>query len=134
VFAAMLSGAELPTRSDIADSDLASAYRESAAVLLEAFSQPGALERSYESPLGSATGAERLMIRLYDLLAHGWDLAQATSQSDRLPEDAAEAALGFARQQVSDEARPGRFAPAQVAPADASPIQKLVAFLGRPVT
>jgi uncharacterized protein (TIGR03086 family) len=134
VFAAMLAGTPAPARTPIADGELGSAYRASAAQLLDAFSQPGALERTYEGPLGSATGAERLKIRLYDLLAHGWDLARATGQPDALPEDAADLALAFARQQVSGEARPGRFAPAQTAPAGASAIQRLVAFLGRPVT
>ena len=57
--------------------DPVGAYQSSSASLLAAFSGPGVLERSYRGPLGSATGAERLQIRLYDLLAHGWDLAQA---------------------------------------------------------
>lgn len=45
-----------------------------------AFAQPGVLQRSYQGPLGTLTGAERLHIRIADLLAHGWDLAQATGQ------------------------------------------------------
>ena len=45
--------------------------------------------------MGSATGGERLQIRLYDLLAHGWDLAQATGIPLRLPEDLADG-LGVA--------------------------------------
>jgi uncharacterized protein (TIGR03086 family) len=133
VFAAMLAGAPMPARLSIADDELGQKYRESAARLLAAFGQPGVLDRSYDGPLGSATGAERLMIRLYDLLAHGWDLGQATGQPEGLPVDAAELSLTFVRQQLSDEARPGRFAMAEVAPAGASAIQQLVAFLGRPV-
>ena len=65
-------------------------------------------------PLGAASGSDRLQIRLYDLLAHGWDLAHATAQPARLPEDLAEQSLSFARGQVSDQARQGRFAPAQL--------------------
>jgi len=38
------------------------------------------LNRSYAGPLGIATGSDRLQIRLYDLLAHGWDIAEATGQ------------------------------------------------------
>lgn len=134
VFAALLAAEPPPPRGDaIADEDLGPAFRDSAAALLAAFAQPGVLERSFVGPLGAATGAERLWIRLYDLLAHGWDLAQATGQPARLPEDAAEGALAFARGQLSEPARPGRFAPPQAVPDDAPAIERLVAFLGRPL-
>src|SRR5215471_587677 len=78
-------------------------------------------------------GAERLQIRLYDLLAHGWDLAQATEQPADLPDDLAEQSLAFARTQLTDQARPGRFGPAQIAAGQAPAIERLAAFLGRPV-
>ena len=84
--------------------------------------------------LGRASGAERLQIRLYDLLAHGWDLAQATEQPADLPDDLAEQSLAFARTQLTGQARPGRFGPAQVAPEQAPAIERLAAFLGRPVS
>jgi uncharacterized protein (TIGR03086 family) len=74
------------------------------------------------------------MIRLYDLLAHGWDIARATGQDPELPVDAAEAALRFARDQVVDDARPGRFEPPQPVAEDAPAIERLVGFLGRPVS
>jgi uncharacterized protein (TIGR03086 family) len=80
------------------------------------------------------TGAERLQIRLYDLLAHGWDLAQATEQPPDLPDDPAEQSLAFARTQVTEQARPGRFGPAPIVTEQASAIERLVAFLGRPVS
>jgi Mycothiol maleylpyruvate isomerase N-terminal domain len=98
-----------------------------------AFDRPGALERAYVGPLGTATGAERLQIRLYDLLAHGWDLAQATGQPAALPEDLAEQALVFARTHLADQGRPGRFAPAQLAADHAPAIERLATFLGRAV-
>lgn len=98
VFNAVLAEQPPPQRGAGVPSDqLARAYRESAAVLLDAFGQPGVLDRSYQGPLGAATGAERLKIRMYDLLAHGWDLAQALGRPADLPEDAAEESLAFAR-------------------------------------
>ncbi len=133
-FAALLADEPPPGRvDDMSEDELRRAYRESAATLLGAFSQPGVLDRSYHGPLGTATGTERLQIRLYDLLAHGWDIARATGQPARLPEDLAEQSLAFARGQLSDQARPGRFGPAQIVSDDASAIEQLVAFLGRPV-
>jgi hypothetical protein len=50
-----------------------------------------------------------------------------------LPEDLAEQSLAFARTQPTGQARPGWFGPAQIAGEQASAIERLVAFLGRPV-
>jgi uncharacterized protein (TIGR03086 family) len=88
VFAALLADEPVPRpAADHVDDDPAGAYRDSAARLQAAFDAPGVLERTYSGPLGAATGAERLQIRLYDLLAHGWDLAQATGQPAALPDN-----------------------------------------------
>jgi uncharacterized protein (TIGR03086 family) len=135
MFTAVLAADPLPQRGDGMPSDqLGHVYRESAAVLLDAFAQPGVLERSYEGPLGAATGAERLKIRLYDLLGHGWDLAEALGRPAALPEDAAEASLAFARAD-GRAVRPGGgcFGPPQPVADGAPAIVRLAAFLGRDV-
>jgi len=134
VFAAMIEGGPLPERgADRLGDDPAAAFRASAASLQAAFSQPGVLERSFRSPMGSATGAERLQIRLYDLLAHGWDLAQATGIPVRLPEELAEQALTFTQAQLATQPRTGRFAEPQPVEETAPALDRLAAFLGRPV-
>jgi len=135
VFIAMLAGHVLPKRpaADHVERDPVGAYRDTADALLFAFTASGVLDREYQGPLGSATGAERLQIRLYDLLAHGWDLARATGQRAELPDDVAEQALAFARTQVSEKARPGRFGQVQTIDERAPAIERLVAFLGRPI-
>jgi uncharacterized protein (TIGR03086 family) len=69
-------------------------------------------------------------VRITDLLAHGWDLAQATDQ----PDDLAEQALAFVRIQLATQPRTGRFQLAQPVADDAPPIDRLVAFLGRAVS
>jgi uncharacterized protein (TIGR03086 family) len=131
-FASLLSGqAPLQRGLDHLGDDPAGAYRASGATLQAAFDQPGILERSFRGSLGTATGEEFLQIRLYDLLAHGWDLAQATGQPAVLPEDLAKQALTFARVQLSTQSRTGRFGPAQPTADDAQAIDRLVAFLGR---
>ncbi|WP_028801208.1 TIGR03086 family metal-binding protein [Streptomyces sp. 142MFCol3.1] len=134
VFAAMIEGGPMPERGvDRLGDDPVGAHRSSSASLLAAFSTPGVLARSYSGPLGSATGAERLQIRLYDLLAHGWDLAQALQIPARLPEDLAEQALAFAQAQLSTQSRTGRFAEPRPVEETAPAIDRLAAFLGRPV-
>jgi uncharacterized protein (TIGR03086 family) len=135
VFAAMLAAEPPPRRGDdVADADLSQEYRDSAVRLLAVFSRPGVLDQIFQGPLGNASGSDRLKIRLYDLLAHGWDIARATEQPVALPEDAAELALDFVQHQLSDVARSGRFGPAQFAPPDAPAIGQLVAYLGRSLT
>jgi uncharacterized protein (TIGR03086 family) len=135
VFVALLNDQAPPERcADRIGDDPIGAYRESGSELIDAFDQPGVLERAFHGPLWTATGMDRLQIRLYDLLAHGWDLAQATGQPIELPEDLAEQALAFARVQLSAQPRTGRFDPAQSISDDAPAIERLAAFLGRSVS
>lgn len=91
------------------------------------------MERAYHGPPGTISGAAWLHVRITDLLAHGWDLARATGQPAELPEDLAEQALIFSRAQMATVSRTGRFGPAQPVADDAPAIDRLVAFLGRPV-
>jgi uncharacterized protein (TIGR03086 family) len=135
VFAALLAEQPPPPR-DVRGfgDDPVGAYQASAAALLAAFGRPGILERIYQGPLGAATGEQRLQIRLYDLLAHAWDLGHAIGQPVELPDEFAERSLAFVRTQVSEDARPGRFAAAQPIAEDAPALDRLAAFLGRQVS
>lgn len=134
VFVALMRDQPPPQRgADRLGNDPLGAYRDSGVALVAAFDQPGVLERTFHGPLGSATGAERLNIRIADLLVHGWDLSQATGQPSELPEDLAEEALAFVRAQVLTQPRTGRYGPEQAVGQDAPAIDRLAAFLGRPV-
>jgi uncharacterized protein (TIGR03086 family) len=134
VFAAMLADLPRPERGDdLAPDELRLGYRNSSTQLRAAFAGDGVMEREYTSPLGAATGRERLQIRLYDLLAHGWDLARATDQHLGGLDAVAEQSLRFVEGQLEDDSRPGRFAPAQDVPAAATALDRLAAFLGRHV-
>lgn len=136
VFTALLADAPVPRTpaGDRLEEDPVTAFRETSAALMRAFGQPGVLARQYIGPLGTASGAERLQIRLYDLLAHGWDLAHATGQPVDLPDDLVESSVAFARTQLAEQSRDLRFGPPQNVDENASAIERLVAFLGRSVT
>ncbi len=72
-------------------------------------------------------------MRISDLLVHGWDLSEATGQPAEFPEDLAEEALVFVRAQLLTYPRTGRYGPEQAVGEDAPAIDRLAAFLGRPV-
>lgn len=134
VFVAMFEDGPMPERgADRLGADPAGAFRQSAAALQAAAARPGVLERRQATPLGSATGAERLQWRIADLLTHGWDLVQATGVAADLPADLAEQALTFVQAQLPGQPRAGRFADAQPIRDDAPAIDRLAAITGRPV-
>ncbi|MDA3631275.1 TIGR03086 family metal-binding protein [Saccharopolyspora sp. WRP15-2] len=60
-------------------------YVRSSGAVQAAFDQPQALERTYQGPFGETTGAALLLVRMADLLTHGWDLARATRRPPRRP-------------------------------------------------
>jgi uncharacterized protein (TIGR03086 family) len=114
---------------------LAAAYWDSADNLLEAFHQPGALERSVTVPFNTVPGIAALHLRITELLVHGWDLARATGQRPAFPDDLAAQELAFTRSKLAD-IPPGRspFGPPQPVADDAAAIDRLAACLGRDVT
>ena len=72
VFAALIDDGPMPERgADHLGNDPVEAYWASSASLQAAFARPGVLGRRYRGPMGSTTGAERLQIRLNDLLTNG---------------------------------------------------------------
>mgnify|MGYP001246047353 CR=1 FL=1 len=125
-------GGDTPSGAD--DQDVLAAYRDSAAALLSAFSQPGALERVVTVPFGSVPGMVALHLRVTEVLVHGWDLARATGQPARFPEDVAEQELAFTRAKLGD-VPPDRspFAAPQPVSDSAPAIDRLAACLGRAV-
>jgi uncharacterized protein (TIGR03086 family) len=134
VIAAVLTDQALPKRgTNPLGDDPVGAYRDSGRVLQAIVDRPGVLERTYQGPLGPAIGAVRLNWRIADLLVHGWDLAQATGQPVKLPDDLVAQALIFVRTELPTQSRAGRFDPAQPVDDDAPLLDQLVAFAGRAV-
>jgi uncharacterized protein (TIGR03086 family) len=133
-FTARLRDRTPPDRgADHLGGDPTAAFRDSAAELQAAFDQPGVPERTFQAPIGALPGSALLQLRMTDLLVHAWDLAQATGQAAELPDDLAEQALAFSMARLASATRTGRFGPAQPVADDAPAIDRLVAYLGRPV-
>ena len=69
-----------------------------------------------------------------ELAVHAYDLATALGRSTGdLDTELAEAGYSFMSSSLTDDQRGDAFAPAQPAPADADPYQRLAAFAGRAV-
>jgi uncharacterized protein (TIGR03086 family) len=119
---------------DLGD-DPAVTYRATVDEMLEAWQQPGALDRLIALPGGGRGRSEVLVwIHLAESLVHGWDLAKATGQETAFDTDAAEASLAECRSRVPPQrADESRFRDPVPVPEAASPLEQLVAYLGRPV-
>jgi uncharacterized protein (TIGR03086 family) len=102
--------------------------------LLDAVHSAGAAERVIAAPFGQVPGDAFARFVAFDGLVHGWDIATATGQS-YAPSEAVVAEIeGFARQALTEGMRDGdTFAAAVTPPADASALERVVAFSGRPV-
>jgi uncharacterized protein (TIGR03086 family) len=130
-FAALLTRSQPADTVEPAAESLPVAFRAAAAQMLAAFFLPGIFNEIFDSPVGQASGAELARVRLIELVAHGWDLTRATSQSiEVFPADLCDRALVAARQLVTERGR-GRFGEQQPVPGDASSVDQLAAYLGR---
>ncbi|MUL74467.1 TIGR03086 family metal-binding protein [Mycolicibacterium sp. CBMA 226] len=93
------------------------------------------LDAPRKSPQGEVPLRRALMFPIADLALHTWDLCQSLGESIELPDDLRTLSEGLVHS-VPEQMlrRPGAFGPEQLAPADASPTTKLMAFLGRAVS
>lgn len=119
---------------DVADEDLAAAFKEASAGMQAALADPEAAAAKVPGPFGEMP-FEQFVGRIVctDLLVHTWDLARATGQDERL--DPAAVAGAFSGLKPLDAAirRPGLFGPAVEPPAGADEQTQFLCFLGRRV-
>jgi uncharacterized protein (TIGR03086 family) len=109
-------------------------WRRAMADLLDAVHCPGADDRTIAAPFGEVPGSVFARFVAFDGLVHGWDLATATGQAYAPPAAIVDEASAFARQALTPDLRDGdTFASETEAPAGASPLERLVAFSGRPL-
>ncbi|MEA3183695.1 MAG: hypothetical protein QOJ74_172 [Ilumatobacteraceae bacterium] len=114
--------------------DLPARFQQAMDALLDGVQSPGALQRTIETPFGLMPGSTFARLVAFDGLIHGWDLATSTQQPWDPPQEVVAEVDGFARQAIAPEMRDGdTFAQETQPPADATPLQRLVAFSGRTV-
>ena len=131
MFAAAFRGEEAPAEPDVTDP--LGAFGPCLGGLVAAISQPGALDRTVESPGGPMPARDFAQFIVLDGTVHGWDMATATGQ-DYDPDPAlVELLLGFAGPALEGMRDGDTFAEATEAPPGATPIQRLAALTGRTV-
>lgn len=103
--------------------------------LMESVHTDGAQDNKISSPFGEVTGGFFARYVAVDGITHAWDLAVATGQAFDPPAELVAEIEAFARELLGPDLRDGdTFAAATEPPADATPIERLVAFTGRTVT
>jgi uncharacterized protein (TIGR03086 family) len=105
-----------------------------------AFSQPGALQRVLDYPLGQVTGQQALAVRTTDSTIHAWDLAQAIGADDALDaelvtwisSELSQIYAGLAETPTADQATHRFFAaPLHDTAHNISPQDRLLRLVGR---
>ncbi|MEV0175566.1 TIGR03086 family metal-binding protein [Streptomyces sp. NPDC050803] len=116
--------------------DPAAVHRAAAADVLDAFAEPGAVEREFILPELGGPFPGRLAIRfhLVDYVVHAWDVAATVGVGLDLPDEVVAAALEVARRVPADPASRGpgsAFAAALDVPSGAGPLEETLRLLGR---
>jgi uncharacterized protein (TIGR03086 family) len=113
-------------------------YAMAAELVIAAFAEPGVLERGFAIPeimVGIEFPAPQAIgFHFIDYVVHGWDVARALGQPYELDADLVQAAVPVAEAVPEGERRlrPGAaFRPGLAAPDDASPMDRILAMLGR---
>ncbi len=115
-------------------------YVAAAGRVLAAFAADGVLDRDFTlpeiDPAATFPAALAISFHFIDYVVHGWDVARTLGLGYQLEPDLLGVALAVAAAVPDDDRtrrRPGAaFAPPVSAPAGASPIDQVVALLGRP--
>ncbi len=110
-----------------------SSYHRGAQVILDAWAAPDATTKIYKLPMGDTPAEVVLAIQATEFLTHGWDLAKATDQVDKLDPALAEQVLALVRQFLPASARgAGQGFGEEVSVESHAPTyDRLAGFLGR---
>lgn len=107
------------------------AWTESSAAARDAFTEPGALDQQVHVSAGLIDAREYGWQMTTDLAVHGWDLATAIGAPQPIGDELASQLIELVEPNVGQWQEYGIFAPPVRVPAEAPPVTKLIAMLGR---
>jgi uncharacterized protein (TIGR03086 family) len=116
---------------DLLGDDPAGAWDDSAAAAVAAVREDGAMERTVHLSFGDLPGREYAMQLFADTLVHGWDLARAIGDDDRLDPELVEACAGWFERMESLYRSIGAVGDRPEVPPDADAQTRLLAAFGR---
>lgn len=116
------------------DDDPKAAWAATRDAVIAGLEDPAVATLEFEGRSGPQT-FERSVAQFLctDLLVHGWDVARATGQDERIDPDEAAALLAAVEPMDEMMRAPGAFGPKIEPPAGADVQTRLLNFLGRPV-
>lgn len=128
---AATTGTAVTPEGDIVSDDPAAQYAEGRAKLLAALGEPDVLEKTWGMPFGQMPGKMMAGIAFMEHLTHAWDLRKATGQPTELPDAIVNECIELVTPMDGMLRMPGVCGPAVEVGEDATPTEKLVAFMGR---
>jgi uncharacterized protein (TIGR03086 family) len=124
-------GREMPPIPSVDDDPLA-AFNAARDVVQADLDDPERATAEFDGFFGRTTFEESVgRFLCFDFVVHGWDLARATVQHERIDPDDVRAIFEAARQFGDAMRGPGAFGPELDAPEGADEQTRLLAFLGR---
>lgn len=117
--------------ADPLGADPREAWRQASTASLQAFSQPGALERHVWTSAGETSARDYLWQMTVDLAIHAWDLARAIGTDERLNPELVRRICTEVEKNLDDMARSGLFGPPLTVPAHADLQARTLALFGR---
>ncbi len=138
MFAATFAGQTLDVPDgpmpDLLGDDPAAALDGALRAFEDAADTPGAMDNMVALPFATLPAQVALDIGKFDLLVHCYDIASGTGQTFDPPTAVVTEGLQIAQVIIQPEIRAsGAFGPEVAAPADASPLEQMLAFSGRSV-
>ena len=111
--------------------DPAGAFERLTAAVLTAWGASGDLETPRQTPMGPMPPAGILLFGAQDIFVHAWDVATALGAAPELSDEMIEVFTRTHQESIDETMRAMFFADAVPVPDSASPLDQLVAFLGR---
>jgi len=116
---------------DLLGDDPVAAWDDAAPAAIAAVDAQGAMDGTVHLSFGDVPGSEYATQLFADLLIHGWDLARATGQDDRLDPELVAACAGWFAGMADAYRGAGAVGPRPAVPTDADPQAALLAEFGR---
>lgn len=129
------NGSDWPEGDHIGSDEPWRAHQAQHDAMLQVFDDPEAWNQTMQGPFGELPAGEVLSFREGELLHHSWDIAKATGQSTDIAPAASEAMLAGMRVAFGEYDRTGwdTYKPELLVADDAPAMDRLAAFLGKPV-